>query len=54
VLRLQIDSLKKNIATLEKQLSEEQSHHSKEMEELSSNSNAKLEKLIAQQKCSLA
>lgn len=54
VLRIEIDSLKKNIEILEKNLSEEQSRHANEMADLSANLKAKLEKLQAQQKKTLA
>lgn len=50
ILRLEIASLNKNIAILEKSLSQEQANHAKEMNELSTNLKAKLDKLQAQQK----
>ena len=48
ILKLEIDALKKNIAVLEKGLSDEQQNHSKEMEQLSASLSAKLQKLQAQ------
>jgi hypothetical protein len=47
---LEIEALKKNIAVLEKGLSEEQQNHAKELEELSASLSAKLQKLQAQHK----
>lgn len=54
ILRLEIESLKKNVAVLENGLSEEQQRHSREMEELSANLRSKLEKLQAQHKKTIA
>jgi septal ring factor EnvC (AmiA/AmiB activator) len=53
ILRLEIEALKKNIAVLEKGLSDEQTRHSNEMNELSTNLKARVEKLQAQQKRTL-
>jgi Skp family chaperone for outer membrane proteins len=46
--------LKKNISILEKGLSDEQTRHAKEMNELSTNLKARVDKLQAQQKRTLA
>jgi DNA repair exonuclease SbcCD ATPase subunit len=54
ILRLEIEALKKNVSILENGLSEEQQRHSREMEELSANLRAKLEKLQAQHKKTIA
>lgn len=48
ILKLEIQALKKNIAVLEKGLSDEQQNHTKEMDQLSASLSAKLEKLQAQ------
>ena len=50
VLKNEIEALKKNIAVLEQNLSDEQNRHAKEMDDLTATLKSKLDRLIAQQK----